>query len=302
MEPFPPIPPIPPQIFDSIEKEKFMIFMGAGVSRLLGCLGWEDMCKQLVYSCRRENIIDDMLRDGLIDIIKNYNYKELLTRCYAILDKSKRLDIYENVIKLTCNGDIDKIRDYNAYDEILRMPAVYVTTNFDDILANKFLMDRIKYKEGDFKLDINRETLYQIHGSISDIDTIIVTENDYYKKYTNKEFIEFLKYVFNEYLILFVGYGLNEMEINLLIYENILKKNYNNFLLKPYHDKNIHMYYSDALYYTSKGVNILPYYIMNEKYELLLKVLRQWNYEIRNKTSKILEDMKAIDELIMHYG
>ncbi len=300
MEPFPSIPPIPPQILDAIEVERFMIFTGAGVSRILGCWGWKDMCIKLVCSCRREDIIDDRIRDSLIEIITDGNYKESLTRCYAMLEELKRLDIYENVIRSACQGDVVKIREYNVYDEILRIPAVFITTNFDDILANKFLLDRVNFKDGDFDLDINRETLYQIHGSIRDFKSIVVKENDYSIKYTNPKFINFLRHIFEEYLILFIGYGLSEMEINLQRYTSILKNNYDSFLLKPYRDNNIHMYNSELLYYSSKRVSILPYYIENDKYGLLYNVLKQWNYEIRNKTSIILDDMREIDELMLY--
>jgi len=300
MAPFPAIPSIHPQIIDAIERERFMIFIGAGVSRILGCWGWKDMCLNLVCSCRREDIIDDKLKHSFIEIINNGRARESLTRCYKILDKIGRLDVYENIIRLACQGDITKIREVNVYDEILRIPAVFITTNFDDILANKFLIDRVKYKEGDFNLEIDRETLYQVHGSKKNFNTIIVTDDDYALKYTDHEYITFLKHIFSEYLILFIGYGLNEMEINLQRYESILKNSYYSFLLKPYRDNNIHLYDNDLLYYSSKKVSILPYYIGHDNYGLLYYVLRQWNYEIRNKTSKILEDMKEIDRLMNH--
>ena len=46
-----PIPLIPPKIFEAVNTGSLAVFAGAGVSRVMGCLGWNDLAKRLVKRC-----------------------------------------------------------------------------------------------------------------------------------------------------------------------------------------------------------------------------------------------------------
>jgi len=35
------IPPLPPEILEAVNKDNLAIFIDAGVSRLVGCIGWD---------------------------------------------------------------------------------------------------------------------------------------------------------------------------------------------------------------------------------------------------------------------
>ena len=38
-----PIPVIPPEIKNAVDTKTLAVFVGAGVSRLIGCKGWDDL-------------------------------------------------------------------------------------------------------------------------------------------------------------------------------------------------------------------------------------------------------------------
>jgi uncharacterized protein (DUF2132 family) len=45
------IPPIPKEISEAVNNEYLAIFIGAGVSRLIGCMGWDQLAQNLVNRC-----------------------------------------------------------------------------------------------------------------------------------------------------------------------------------------------------------------------------------------------------------
>jgi len=49
-----PIPEVPPEIFEAVNNDKLAIFIGAGVSRLVGCIGWDQLAKELIDRCSNE--------------------------------------------------------------------------------------------------------------------------------------------------------------------------------------------------------------------------------------------------------
>ena len=46
-----PIPDIPPKIRDAVNNKKFAVFVGAGVSRVMGCMGWDELSRKLIKRC-----------------------------------------------------------------------------------------------------------------------------------------------------------------------------------------------------------------------------------------------------------
>ena len=47
------IPDIPDQIVDAVNKNTLAVFIGAGVSKTLGCDGWNDLSERLINRCIR---------------------------------------------------------------------------------------------------------------------------------------------------------------------------------------------------------------------------------------------------------
>ncbi|MCX7727460.1 MAG: hypothetical protein N2053_11510 [Chitinispirillaceae bacterium] len=46
-----PIPKIPQKIIEAVDNDKLAVFIGAGVSRLIGCKGWDQLAQNLVEKC-----------------------------------------------------------------------------------------------------------------------------------------------------------------------------------------------------------------------------------------------------------
>jgi len=45
------IPKVPKEIVDAVNNQTLAVFIGAGVSRLIGCMGWDQLATNLVNRC-----------------------------------------------------------------------------------------------------------------------------------------------------------------------------------------------------------------------------------------------------------
>jgi hypothetical protein len=52
------IPEVPGEVRDAVNNGTLAVFIGAGVSRLVGCEGWDTLARNLIrsgrYHCRRQ--------------------------------------------------------------------------------------------------------------------------------------------------------------------------------------------------------------------------------------------------------
>jgi hypothetical protein len=53
-----PIPELPPKIKSAVSDGKLVIFIGAGASRIIGCLGWKELAEYLVDLSYENKLID----------------------------------------------------------------------------------------------------------------------------------------------------------------------------------------------------------------------------------------------------
>ena len=65
------IPPIQKEIIEAVNNENLAVFIGAGVSRIIGCMGWDELAQNLVNKC-----FSIKKKDGSLFI--NFKEKELL--------------------------------------------------------------------------------------------------------------------------------------------------------------------------------------------------------------------------------
>ena len=45
------IPPLPKETVEAVNNEKLAVFIGAGVSRLVGCMSWDRLAQNLLNRC-----------------------------------------------------------------------------------------------------------------------------------------------------------------------------------------------------------------------------------------------------------
>ncbi|GAJ01275.1 unnamed protein product, partial [marine sediment metagenome] len=163
------IPPVPNEIIDAVNNENLAVFIGAGVSRIIGCMGWDELAKNLVTKC-----FSIKKEDGLLSInfkekellFQNKDHKKTITICQHILKQNNSENIFYKEFKKSLKPDKDLLKSQNIYDELYGLRGLFITTNADKCFDKKFEQMQIVYKEENFTpSDIDRSKLYHIHGS-----------------------------------------------------------------------------------------------------------------------------------------
>lgn len=97
---------------------------------------------------------------------------------------------------------------------------IVLTTNYDGLLesvSTKYVS--IKRNDEIWKINPSNPTIVKIHSDLDDADNVIVTGSDFYN-YQNKfpNLNSYLEYIFSSKCILFLGFGLNDINTNNILY------------------------------------------------------------------------------------
>jgi hypothetical protein len=293
------IPSVPPAIVDAVNKKNLSIFVGAGVSKLVGCLGWSELSRHIVNKCFETKCINYRQRDRLS---RDNNYKKTITICHALLTKSGFEDEFYDVLEQSLKGDTDLLKNQNIYQELAGIPALHITTNIDQHFDRFFLEDRTVYKIEDFDPEwIDQDKLYHIHGSIIDRSSIVFTVPQYINRYNNPTFKAFLSTTFDKYVVLFVGYGMDEFELlDFLIskFKPIARRELKHFILLPYYKGEEDALDFDSSYYGPMEIDAIGYEKDEKGYNQLYDVVKMWNDEIKQTSNALHEEAREIEEAV----
>lgn len=298
------------QLFSN--NEGVAIFVGAGVSRLAGLLSWEDLANASIKFSFEEGKINYLEYEGIIRKVKNP--REKLTIFHEFFPKlnERAKFFYREIFS-------QRKVDENPYNILARLDCLKVTTNIDNMFfeaIEKFQVDdegfrgvqseatifkrnepKKYYKEFDGITQINTETLYQIHGSIDELETTIITTKDYIDRYyrENIKFREFLSNIFNQFTVIFVGYGLTELEI----IANCSASCKTHYSLFPTFIGEAGVERKRMEYFKNLNITPLFYYVDFNGYERLNQVIKSWLQEIQSaKKGNYYQAIREIDEAI----
>ena len=168
---------------------------------------------------------------------------------------------YYDIIK---NSLLPKVYKSNRlHDLIFELnPQHIITTNYDclfeEVITNKGLPFSIVSKDIDLPYAIHKNLLIKYHGDFEN-KNIVFKENDYLEFSKNNTLKEiFVKALFSNNVVLFVGYGVGDINLKLLIndLQYILKKHHQRaFLLL--NRKEISN--SELSYYENLGITVINY-------------------------------------------
>lgn len=189
------------ELKEALNDEKLVIFVGAGISKNSGIPTWgqtvRTFAEKIGYPSHRLTT-DEYIRipQYFYGIDRSENHEEY----YKTLLKSVNLDVKPNII----NKLIAEIH-----------PKHIVTTNYDklmDIAADKY---EIITTDRELLKVKGKNYLIKMHGDIDDVRGIVFKEDDYLQYSESHRVMEiFLKSLLIDHVFLFVGYSLNDYNLN----------------------------------------------------------------------------------------
>lgn len=189
------------ELKEALNDEKLVIFVGAGISKNSGIPTWgqtvRTFAEKIGYPSHRLTT-DEYIRipQYFYGIDRSEDHEEY----YKTLLKSVNLDVKPNII----NKLIAEIH-----------PKHIVTTNYDklmDIAADKY---EIITTDRELLKVKGKNYLIKMHGDIDDVKGIVFKEDDYLQYSESHRVMEiFLKSLLIDHVFLFVGYSLNDYNLN----------------------------------------------------------------------------------------
>lgn len=288
-----PNPKIPTQIVEAYKKDKLVVFVGAGISRLVGCDGWDSLADKLIKNLFTPAEAEQILSSDLdqvrkITIAKQHAKKKRKT--------GKFWSIFKNAIKQKNKKDV--------YDIISQLKVRFITTNCDGLLVNKF--ENSYSTECDINLFNDKKGksfVFCIHGNLKDgKDTLIFTIDEYLKAYKqNSKLTEFLNRALATNTVLFLGYGLNEFQILSAAFNDKRSNGDYHYLLDGFFE--YEQAYVDALdlYYKNAGIQLIPYSKDYKSYEQQIDIIKEWIETLKQETSYSSDRVLEVRELVNRF-
>lgn len=220
---------------NELAQKEFIVFAGSGIDLRAGMPSWKSLLENLYYIAKEEGFTEAIE-------IENQETKEYPKIAQKIYDffKSKKLEekYYETIKK---NIKPKEVPYDTTHFEIVKTSNWIITTNFSDLFEKAFESKL----EGNHDININIQslpefrhekcfdnpTIVYLHGKANE-NFIILKEDDYKKYYPTvynsdgvKDIEDYLKYIYQNYTIVFVGFGFEYSirEIFIKIYKEIEK-------------------------------------------------------------------------------
>lgn len=297
------IPDISPEIQQAALNGDLVLFVGAGVSMLVGLPSWNGLSW---------SVLNDLREKGYI------NYSEL--EQLKTLDPKKQLSIAELIaeengftLELARHLTAEK-GDKGIYKFLNEIGCACVTTNYDELLSPRFYqtpdgsttaapVTRVTQKDGFYAGLLNTPgTVVHLHGSVSKPESMVVTTKDYLEHYDNETVQHFLKELFEKKTLLFIGYGLEEAEI----LEHILRRGgvkntkvRKRFALQGFFLSQDPLYRKLHDYYRkSFGVHLVGFVRDHKDYGQLDLIAKTWTEQIEVRPPALAEDLEYMDEVL----
>ncbi len=317
----PDIPKVPDGIFSAATSGNLVLFIGAGVSRIIGCPSWKTFALNYLKYLYENKCINYCEYENLSKL----DVRKLLTICRKILEEK---NIQSPNIKSLLKGDESLNKKYKIYESLYAFNGIYITTNYDDHLdqiaqkpypetstvseialqpssgKEQSKRSKILYSQEQLLVsNLNNGVVIHLHGSVKDERNMIMTIVDYMKHYErDSKPAVLIEEVFKFYTVLFVGYGLEEYEILefMISKSQTAKGELRHFMLYPIFKKEINLLEFQRKYYADLGIQLLPYPIDENGYEHLATVIYEWAKQIGPKArpQNFFNRVKLIDEVI----
>ena len=275
-------------------------FIGGGVSALAGSPTWEQLADGALRYC----VGKTPFTHAQLDQLKTLTPRTKLSIARGLARKHKLPIAYEALLHPD-HQDPHKGRELHA--NLQRLSTRFVTTNYDkwlDALRPRQLTTvedsdstvtspptepRVVSAKSELRADaLNHENVViHLHGSVTDPEGMVLTTGEYVQHYHNDRVgaenpvLTFLGNLFRDKHVLFLGYGLNELEI----LEYIVLKSREvmtqgtrprHYIVQGFfsHERELMRHLYD--YYQQCGVELIPFSKDEKGHDQLLDVIEDF--------------------------
>jgi len=216
---------LPKDLFEALVNHELVIFAGAGVStenkNVFPSTLYEDICEELGYSCNKGMPFSKVMSKYCR---KKGGRRELIDRIITRIDYIRSFpQLYSSTVRF--------------HEQLAMVPCIteIVTTNWDDFFEIECHATPFVYEQDMALWDRPKRKVLKLHGSINNLGSIVVTSEDYEKRYQSLRtglIGSQLKLLIANRQLVFIGYSFGDEDFN-RIYSFVCSQ-VNDFMKRPY--------------------------------------------------------------------
>jgi hypothetical protein len=306
-------------IRDAAKHGELVVFVGAGASKLCGSPDWRGFADQVVGKLEKDRVLSFLEAEQLRGL---GDARRTLSIAIALAKKQNITIDFDGILhpkKPNADG-------VELYELLSSLRPVFVTTNYDKWLDDTGPGDLSpKMRTGDefepaqsptqrskyylrthlsSALLAERGAVIHLHGSFTEPSSMVVSLKDYIEHYADLRVQTFLNTMFKNYTVLFVGYGLAELEI----LDYIIRSNESlrsgtaeprHFLLYAHRStETVQTGFMEDFFREQCGVRLIKYCIDAKGYQEVCEVFKSWNIELDVRDPTTLDLQAHIDKCI----
>ena len=324
-----PIPDISPLLADAALRGTLVPFIGAGASRLAGCPSWIDFADKAIDFLVAERVMNPAQRSQIGHLPPRL---KLSVAKLAAKEASVEIDFRKLLQRQDWRENPKGLQLYGYLALIARR---FVTTNYDEWLDDILPVPKLESdlgKEQDFKtVTESRRCLYlpehftpaqfgspdcvvHLHGSLIDTNSLVLSTSDYIRLYAadrhrrggegENNVLTFLDHLFSTMNVLFIGYGLEELEILEYIIlksksSSMLPLEPRHFILQGFFSFEFEFYKSLKHYFRDEcGIELIPFRKDERDWDQLISVVEAFTKSIRASKQPLLQDFIEMEGLV----
>ena len=223
---------------DAIKAKKVCLFLGSGVGFNIGMPDWQGLANRITTFCLQQKIITRSEKLNLLNLSKPI---KIISICADKIKNKNKEKEFNNLLKElfyeTPRKNFKNSRIYNCLNKLYKEKAVLILQTNYDVMIEKFqsadeglnrnfyipyinmenpsqnnMLDSIIYLHGRFSGDTSEFRL-------SSYRDLVLSKEQYNRVYTlettdeYKRQKDFIKYLLEEFYIVFLGYSLSDEEI-----------------------------------------------------------------------------------------
>lgn len=294
-----PIPQIPEGLRQAALQGKLVVFVGAGASKLAGCPGWAEFADAALLEIVQQGIFSH----GQLAQVSHLRPRVKLSIARRLQREHKASIDFRSI--LHPNGKTSK-KGRRLYAHLSKLGNKFVTTNYDEWLDEPFdfsikpsadpsqattLQSRtVIYRlEEIIPSKINKpNVVIHLHGSVKHPPGMIMTTQDYVRYYANdrgaeepdseNRILTFLDDLFRKKTVLFVGYGLDELEILEYVFTKAKQPQrkspeVRHYLVQGFFLHELELARNLEAYYLESGIQLIPFSKEQKGWDQLLDVV-----------------------------
>lgn len=319
---------IPENLIASAKTGRLLPFIGSGVSKLAGAPNWQEFA---------DSAFIQLVEKGLLNFsdLEQINNRAMSPRVKLSLaiDLAKNSNIEIDFQKIL-HPESDWEKNENGrriYKALWDLSDNFVTTNYDlwlhsdvkelsasaDVSSadseppnTRFIDDRKEFWLAELSVP-NRKTVIHLHGSIREPKNMVISTADYLGAYgdliskgdASGNSHHFLKELFRNKDILFIGYQLDELEIleYLILKEHQLgvevDQKPRHFILQPFFKSEEKLIEGLTRYFLRMGITLIPYFRDKRNYDQLIDHIEELSKlvkidpPVRFEMERLMEDL-----------